>query len=100
MIVLAGHLKTSPALVGDLAETLRALVSSTLEEEGCLAYHFAIDDAAAGTVLVYERWRDDAALSAHLAQPRVRDVLGAWSEKIDVSCVRKFDAANERGFMD
>jgi hypothetical protein len=30
----------------------------------------------------------------------VRDVLGAWSEKIDVSCVRKFDAANERGFMD
>lgn len=100
MIVLAGHLKTAPALVGDLAATLRALVSSTLKEDGCLAYHFAVDDADRGTVLVYERWRDEAALGAHLAQPRVRDVLGTWSEKIDVSAVRKFDAANERGFMD
>ena len=53
-----------------------------------------------GTVLVYERWRDQDALAAHLWQPSVTGVLGAWADKIDTSGVRKFDAGNERGFMD
>jgi quinol monooxygenase YgiN len=100
MLVLAGHLRTSPELIDALAATLRALVEPTLKEDGCLNYHFAIDDREAGTLLVYERWRDDAALAAHLAQPKVQGVLGSWAEKIDVSGVRKFDTANERGFMD
>jgi len=100
MLILAGHLKTSPALVEDLAAALRSLVEPTLKEDGCLDYSFAIDDAAAGTVLVYERWRDADALAVHLAQPSILGVLGAWADKIDTSGVRKFDAANERGFMD
>jgi quinol monooxygenase YgiN len=100
MIILAGHLKTSPALTVELAVTLRLLVESTLREDGCLAYHFAVDSIEDGTVLVYERWRDQEALSAHLAQPSVLAVLGAWADRIDTSGVRKFDAANERGFMD
>lgn len=100
MIVLAGHLKTSPDLVEDLAATLRSLVEPTLKEDGCLNYHFAIDDAAAGTVLVFERWRDEQALQVHLAQPSVTGVLGAWADRIDITGVRKFDASNERGFID
>lgn len=100
MIVLAGHLKTAPDLVEDLAATLRGLVKSTLKEDGCLNYHFAIDDPAAGTVLVYERWRDEAALATHLSQPSVTGVLGNWAARIDTSGVRKFDTSNERGFMD
>lgn len=100
MIVLAGHLKTAPELVEDLAATLRTLVEPTLKEDGCLNYHFAIDSREEGTVLVYERWRDEAALAVHLAQPSVLGVLGAWAERIDTAGVRKFDAANERGFMD
>lgn len=100
MLVLAGHLRTTPALVDELAAALRSLVARTLQEDGCHNYHFAVDDREAGTVLVFERWRDDAALAAHLAQPAVQDLLGSWAERIDVSGVRKFDAANERGFMD
>lgn len=100
MIVLAGHLKTAPALVEDLAATLRALVEPTLQEDGCLNYHFAIDSREEGTVLAYERWRDEAALAAHLGQPSVLAVLGAWAERIDTSGVRKFDALNERSFAD
>lgn len=100
MIILAGHLKTAPDLVEELAATLRGLVEPTLKEDGCLNYHFAIDDPAAGTILVFERWRDEAALQTHLAQPAVTAVLGGWADRIDISGVRKFDAANERGFMD
>lgn len=100
MIVLAGHLRTTPELVEHLAATLRGLVEPTLREDGCINYHFAVDDAAAGTVLVYERWRDEAALQTHLSQPSIAGVLGAWADRIDISGVRKFDAVNERGFVD
>ncbi|MDE2301830.1 MAG: antibiotic biosynthesis monooxygenase [Sphingomonadales bacterium] len=100
MIILAGQLRTSPECLGEFVAALAALVAPTRGEDGCLAYHFAIDDAAAGSVLVYERWRDQAALSTHLAQPSVTGVLGAWAARIDTSGVRKFDAANERGFLD
>lgn len=100
MIILAGHLKSSPEDVGDFFAALNSLAEATRREDGCLDYSFAIDDAAAGTVLVYERWRDDAALSAHLSQPAVLDVLGAWADKVDMSGIRKFDAANPRGFAD
>jgi quinol monooxygenase YgiN len=100
MIVLAGHLKTAPELVEDLASTLRTLVEPTLKEDGCLNYHFSVDSLQDGTVLVYERWRDEQALATHLAQASVQNVLGSWVDRIDISGVRKFDATNERGFMD
>ncbi len=99
MIILAGHLKTSPNLVEDLSIALNSLVADTVQEDGCLDYHFAIDDPAQGTVLVYERWRDQAALDAHLSLPVVGAVLGGWADRIDIK-VRKFDATNERGFTD
>jgi quinol monooxygenase YgiN len=99
-IILAGHLKTAPGLVEELAAALRSLVEPTLKEDGCLAYHFAIDSREQGTVLAYERWRDEAALAAHLGQPAVLELLGGWADRIDTAGVRKFDALNERGFAD
>jgi len=99
MIILAGHLKTSPDLVEDLAAALNSRLAETLVEDGCLDYNFAIHDRAAGTILVYERWRDQAALDAHLALPEIGAVLGGWADRIEIA-VRKFDASNERGFAD
>lgn len=99
MIILAGHLKTSPDLVEELSAALKSLVADTLKEDGCLDYYFAIDDKAAGSILVYERWRDQASLNTHLALPAVGGVLGGWADRIQID-VRKFDASNERGFTD
>ncbi|MFY7834984.1 MAG: putative quinol monooxygenase [Novosphingobium sp.] len=99
MIILAGHLKTSPANVDELYAALRSLVADTLQEDGCLDYHFAIDDHAAGSILVYERWRDQDALNTHLALPAIGAVLGGWADRIEIA-VRKFDASNERAFTD
>lgn len=99
MIILAGHLKTTPALVDELLATLHMLVADTRQEDGCLDYHFAIDDAAAGSILVYERWRDQDALNAHLALPAIGAVLGGWADRIEIA-VRKFDASNERAFAE
>ena len=100
MIVLAGHLKTDPDLVEELAATLRTLAGPTMQEDGCLNYHFAVDNRAEGTILVYERWRDEAALANHFTQPGVLALIGGWAGRIDTSRVTKFDTVNERGFMD
>lgn len=97
MIIIAGQLKTDPSLVEDLAGALRANIPATLQEDGCLSYHFALDSREDGTVLVYERWRDQAALDAHLAQPGIAAFLGQWADKVELG-VRIFDADNERGF--
>lgn len=100
MIILAGHLKTSPAEVEAFNAALNALVEPTTKEDGCLNYHFAIDNREQGSILVFERWRDEEALAAHLALPSVIGLLGAWADRVDISGVRKFDAINERGFGD
>jgi quinol monooxygenase YgiN len=99
MIILAGHLTTSPDLVDELLAALNSLLDDTRKEYGCLDYHFAIEDRNAGSILVYERWSDQDALSAHLAQPTVGSVLGGWADKIEIA-VRKFDASNERAFTE
>ena len=95
MLIIAGHIRTSPDAVEELARTLRSLVPATLAEDGCFAYHFAIDDPAEGTILVYELWRDQAALDAHLAMPAIGELLGGWSDRITIEA-QKFDAANPR----
>ena len=100
MIILAGHITTAPDQVEALAAALGQLVEPTLKEDGCLNYHFAVDPHSEGALLVYERWRDEASLATHLAQPSILAVLGGWADKIDISGVRKFDASGERGFTD
>ena len=97
MIIIAGHIKTDPSQVEELARVLRFGREKTRTEDGCLAYEFALDEKEAGTVLVYERWRDQASLDTQLAQPEVGALLGGWADKIEIQ-VRIFDASNERGF--
>ncbi|NBC38071.1 antibiotic biosynthesis monooxygenase [Novosphingobium sp. FSY-8] len=99
MIVIAGTLKIAADEVHGLYAALTSLVPATLQEEGCMDYHFAIKDASEGTILVYERWRDAACLAAHLAAPQIGAVLGSWGSKIAMD-VLKFDATNPRGPLD
>jgi quinol monooxygenase YgiN len=98
VLIIAGHIRTQPSQVEALTRDLKAGVPRTLKEDGCLAYHFALDDAAAGNILVYERWRDQAALTAHLSTPEIAAFMGRWAGKVEIG-VRKFDASNERDVM-
>ncbi len=95
MLIITGHILTDPSTVEELARDLRAGIPRTLTEDGCLAYAFALDDAAKGSILVLERWRDEAALAAHLATPAIADLMEKWTGKFEIA-VRKYDASNER----
>jgi len=99
MLMIAGHIRTEPSVARELADDLRAGIPRTLLEDGCLAYAFALDDEAAGTVLVLERWRDEASLTAHLSTPEIAELMGKWQGRLNVE-VSKFDLANERGMAD
>lgn len=99
MLIIAGHILTDPSSVEDLARDLRAGIPRTLREDGCLGYAFALDDAEKGSILVYERWRDQDALTAHLSQPEIGELMGKWAGRFEIA-VSKFDASNERGLTD
>jgi quinol monooxygenase YgiN len=59
---------TFPAERADEAERLLAeLRDATLREDGCLGYEVSRGNEDRNTFVLYEKWRDRAALDAHFA---------------------------------
>lgn len=60
----------------ELGQRLTALVAPTNAEAGCLRYSLfrAREDPAVW--LLFEEWRSDADLAAHVASPHFREFLG------------------------
>lgn len=58
---------------GDKADALREVLLPATEafrqEDGCLAYTLLEDQKQPGRFMTYERWRDRAALEAHMHSP-------------------------------
>lgn len=65
MILIVGHLQTSPENVGKLKEAAAPLIQATRQEAGNIAYVFAEDIGQPGLVHIVERWASDEALAAH-----------------------------------
>lgn len=51
----------------DIASTLRALTAASRQEPGCISYIAHQVESAPDTILIYEQYRDSAALDAHKA---------------------------------
>ncbi len=77
MILIQGHLKTTPDNVGKLKAAAAPLIAATRQEPGCIAYAFAEDVSEPGLVHIIERWADDAALAAHNKTPHLAAFMGA-----------------------
>jgi quinol monooxygenase YgiN len=69
MIVIVGYLKISPQKIADVRQAVRAIVSETRKEPGCIYYAFAEDFLEPGTIRIAERWESWEALKAHVAMP-------------------------------
>ncbi len=65
MISFLVRLKFAPEDRSDIAESLRLLTAASRQEPGCVTYvpHHLEDDP--DTVLIYEQYKDAAALEAH-----------------------------------
>lgn len=65
MVCFTVRIRFEPKDHDRVAEVLRQLTAASRQEPGCLAYitHFVADDP--GTALIYEQYKDEAALEAH-----------------------------------
>ncbi|WP_328590683.1 putative quinol monooxygenase [Kosakonia quasisacchari] len=78
---------------------INVLAQTVRKRAGNLSYDVAVEDLLAGRVLISERWKDQDALSVHLAAPHTRAFISRWQERMTAE-ILKYDALNERGLLD
>lgn len=99
MIVVTGYVQVPPWDLQAFTRDLADLVEATRERDGVLSYDAAVVDASRGRLLVMERWRDQQALSAHLAAADTVAFVARWGQRL-LADIRKYDATRERALTD
>jgi quinol monooxygenase YgiN len=69
MISFTVRMRFSPEDHDDIERILRELTRFSRHEPGCVSYIPHFIDGDANTVLIYEQYRDEAAVEAHRATP-------------------------------
>ena len=84
MIVISAVLQARPGCESELEIALRAMIPPVRRESGVVDYslHRASDDA--GCFFYYEKYRDQAALDAHMATPYLKALL----DKVPEICAK------------
>jgi quinol monooxygenase YgiN len=77
MILIVGHMRVPAENVGRFRDAAAALIASTRQEQGCLAYAFAEDIGDPGLFHIAERWADEPAISAHNKTAHLAAFMGA-----------------------
>lgn len=95
MLIVTGYVRLDPSDIREFATDVEVFARVTRARDGYLFYAVALDDPLAGRMLVVERWRDEAALTAHLEAPETVAFVGRWRGRMQGD-VLKYDAANER----
>jgi quinol monooxygenase YgiN len=99
MIIVMGCVQVEAPDAAQFLSDVQPLARATRAREGCLFYSVATEDAAAGRMLVVQRWRDQTPLTAHLEASDTVAFVEQWSSRM-VGGLHKFDAINERTLMD
>ncbi|WP_260596928.1 putative quinol monooxygenase [Sphingomonas endolithica] len=95
MLIVTGTLFVPPTDLARFVAEMGALAAVTRKRSGNLSYDTAVLDAATGRLLVAERWRDEAALAAHLRADETEAFVSRWAPHLQGD-VRVYDADNER----
>ncbi len=69
MISFTVRMRFAPEDHDDIERILRELTRFSRHEPGCVSYIPHFIDGDANTVLIYEQYRDEAAVEAHRASP-------------------------------
>jgi quinol monooxygenase YgiN len=99
MIIVTGYVQVPPSELEPFTRDLADLAEATRQQDGVVSYDAAVVDASRGRLLVMERWRDQQALSAHLAAADTVAFVARWGPRLSAD-VRKYDATRERALAD
>lgn len=98
MLIVTGHIQIAPSDVLSFTSDMVTFGDAARARDGCLFFAVAPDDPRTGRILVVERWRDQAALDAHLAADETAAFVSRWQGRMGDE-LAKFDALNERAIM-
>lgn len=73
MIQINGTIELADNFGEDAIEAAIEMVKASRAEDGCLDYTMARDISDARVLILFERWRDRAALDAHIASPHMAE---------------------------
>jgi quinol monooxygenase YgiN len=71
MILVQGWARVAPEAIATLADAIKAQVTATRAEAGCIEYSMAADLLDPGLIRIAEQWQDEAALVAHFGAPHM-----------------------------
>jgi quinol monooxygenase YgiN len=96
MLIVAGAIKLDPAKRAEADAAFEKMRKATLEEPGCIEYQAYSGRVDPGTVFMFEKWQDQAALDAHFASPHMAE-FGAALGGLGVSAmdVKKYEVSSE-----
>lgn len=70
-VIVMGYARTGPGQLDSLGDAMKAQIEATRAEDGCEYYGYARDVLDPDTMIISERWRDRAALEAHMKAPHM-----------------------------
>lgn len=79
-LTLIAYLVARPGREAALTQAITAILPAVRAEGGCLEYRAHVLAQAPGTVVVYERWRDQRAFDAHAAGAAFTSLAARFDE--------------------
>ena len=80
MIQINGKVRMGENFNEEAIEALVKMALTSREEDGCIDYAFARDLAEPNTLILFERWRDQEALQAHMASEHMAEFQKVMAE--------------------
>jgi len=95
LLTIIARIKSKSGMEQQMRQDLLALLAPTRSETGCITFDLLIDINDPTVFMLYENWKNKAALDAHFEQPYVKQVLQAYevtlAEPIAVNFLSKVE---------
>ena len=79
-LIIAGTFVVPAVRLAEFRPHMHAMLNASRAEDGCIEYSYAEDVLAPGLIRVFEVWRDQAALDAHVTSNHLKAWRAAWPE--------------------
>lgn len=79
MIIVTGQARFGAGEIDRLREPLNAWIEQAKRRDGCLSFSYSVDLGDANVLHISHKWRDEAAIDAHMAElgPLMQVIAGA-----------------------
>ena len=93
MIIVTGTASFAAGEIERLRPDFAANIAATRAEDGCEHYAYGVDVSDPNLLHITERWRDEAAIEAHMTSPHMAHFMAVLGEaKIEALSVRMYEA--------